>query len=82
MIPNDLPFLTERMKTEKVEKLVTNSHDKIEIRNKKFRASIKSWISFEKVHRVITFNQKAWLKSYIDLNTKQKKQKFIMINTF
>ena len=27
---NDLPFLPEKMKIEKVEKLVTNSHDKIE----------------------------------------------------
>ena len=26
--PNDLPFLPETMKTEKVEKLVTNLHDK------------------------------------------------------
>ena len=27
---NDLPFLPERMKIEKVEKLVTNLHDKTE----------------------------------------------------
>ena len=27
---NDLPFLLERIKTEKVEKLVTNLHDKTE----------------------------------------------------
>ena len=27
---NDLPFLSERMKTEKVEKLVSNLHDKTE----------------------------------------------------
>ena len=36
-VHNDLPFLTERMKTEKVEKLVVNFHDKteyvIQIRN-------------------------------------------------
>ena len=38
---NDLSFLPERMKIEKVEKLVTNLHEK-------FKASIKSWINFEK----------------------------------
>ena len=29
-LQNDLPFLTERMKIEKVERLVTNLHDKTE----------------------------------------------------
>ena len=31
---------------------------------------IKSWINTKKVHKVIHFNQKAWLKFYIDMNTK------------
>ena len=46
-IHNDLPFLLERMKTEEVEKLVTNLHDKTEyvihIRSLK-----QSRINFEK----------------------------------
>ena len=33
-----------------------------------FKASIKSWISFKKVHRVTKFDQKALLKPYTDMN--------------
>ena len=41
---SDLPFLSKRLKIEKVEKLVTNLHDKTEyvIHIKKFKTSIKS----------------------------------------
>ena len=28
----------------------------------KFEASTKSWISFEKFHKVIKFSKKAWLQ--------------------
>ena len=42
-------FLPERMKIEKVQKLVTNLNDKKECcSHKEFKASIKSRISFEK----------------------------------
>ena len=42
---NDLPFLPERMKMEKVEKLVAILHDKKEY---VIHISIKAWISIEK----------------------------------
>ena len=47
---NDLSFLSERMKIEKVEKLVTNSHTQKRIccTHTEFKTSIKSWISIEK----------------------------------
>ena len=37
------------------------------------KASIKSWIEIKKVHRIIEFNQKAWLKPCIDMNTELRK---------
>ena len=33
------------------------------------KTSIKSWIKVKKIHRIIEFNQEAWLKPYIDMNT-------------
>ena len=33
----------------------------------------KTGIILKKVHRVIQFNQKAWLKPYIDMNTELRK---------
>ena len=62
-LPNDLPFLPERIKIEKVEKLVINLHNKseyaIHIRNLK-QALYHGLM--EKVHRKVKFNQDAWLK--------------------
>ena len=43
---NDLPFLPERIKIKKVEKLVVNLHDKT---YNKFLKSNKSWISFQNI---------------------------------
>ena len=65
---NDFPFLPERMKLENVEKLVANLHDKTEyvvhIRNSK--QALNNGLILKTFHRVIKFNQKAWLKPYID----------------
>ena len=69
---NDLFSLPERAKIGKIEKVATNLHDKTEyvIHIKKFKASIKSRVSSQisYVHRVIKFNQNAWLKPHIDMN--------------
>ena len=42
--------------------------------HKKFKTSIKSWISFEKNHKVIKFNRNTWLKPYIKINTDLRKK--------
>ena len=76
-IHNDLPFLPERMRVEKVEKLVPNLHDETEqvihIRNLKQKINHRSVL--KKFHRVIIFNQSAWVKRYFDMNTDLKKKK-------
>ena len=41
--------------------------------HKTFKTSAKSWISIEK--RVNKFNQEAYFKSWIDINTELKKKK-------
>ena len=73
---NDLPFLPERMKIEKVEKLVTNLHGKTEyvIHIRSLKQALNHGLILKSVHRVIKFNQKGWLKPYIDMNTKLRQK--------
>ena len=82
---NDLPFLPERMKIKKVEKLVANLHDKIEyiIHIRNLKQALNHRLVLRKVHRVIKFNQNAWVKPYIDMNTGlTKNQKIILRKIF
>ena len=72
---SDLPFLPERMKINKCKKLVCNLYNK-----KKYVAHINTLkqalnhgLKFKKIHTVIEFNQEAWLKPYIDMNTELRK---------
>ena len=72
---SDLPFLSERMKVNKCNKLVCNLFNK-----KKYVAHINTLkqalnhgLKFKKIHRVIEFNKEAWLKPYIDMNTEIRK---------
>ena len=59
------------MNTEKVESLVANLHDKTKyvthIRN--LKQALNHELVLRKVHRVTKFNQNAWLKPYINMNT-------------
>ena len=71
ILHNDLPFLPERMKIEKVEKLVANLHDKAEyvIHITNLKQALNHGLFLKEVRRVIKFNQNTWLKQYIDMNT-------------
>ena len=68
----DLPFLPQRKNIETCNKLVCSIQYKenfvLHIR------ALKQALILKKVHRVIQFNQKAWLKPYIDMNTKLRKE--------
>ena len=61
---NDLPFLPERIKIEKLEKFVTNLHDKTEyvIHIRNLKQVLNRGLISKKIDTVIKFNQKDWLK--------------------
>ena len=72
---SDLPFLPERMEIDKCKKLVWSLRNK-----KKYVVHIRSLkqvldqgLKLKKVHRISEFNQEAWLKPYIDMNTELRK---------
>ena len=71
----ELPFLPERRKLEKVEKLVCSIEDKEKyvIHIRALKQALNNGLKLKEVHRVIKFQQKAWLKLYIDMNTKLRK---------
>ena len=68
----DLPFLPERNKIKKCKKLVCNIYDKENYvgHTRALIQALNHRLILKKVHRVIQFNQEAWLKQYIDMNTK------------
>ena len=72
----DLPFLPERKKLEKVEKLVCSIEDKEKyvIHISALKQALNNGLKLREVHRVIKFQQKAWLKLQIDMNTKLRKE--------
>ena len=68
--------MCEKMKINKVEKLVPNLYNKknyvIHIRT--LDQAPKHGLVLEKVHHVIEFDQSAWLKPYIDFTTELRKK--------
>ena len=75
MLHSDLPFLTDRMKVNKVKKLVSNVTDKenYSIHIVALKQTLNHGLKLIRVHSVISFRREAWLKPYIDLNTELRK---------
>ena len=72
---SNLPFLPKRMKIDKCKKLVCNLRNKkkyvVHIRS--LKQALNHGLKLKKIHRIIEFNQEAWLKPYIDINTELRK---------
>ena len=66
-----LPFLPKRMKINKCKKFVCNLRNKKKyvVHIKSLKQALSHGLKLKKVHRIIEFNQEAWLKPYFDMNT-------------
>ena len=69
---SDLPFLADRIEINKCIKLVCNFYDKKEhvVHIRALKQALNYGLILKKVHRVIEFNQEAWLKPYTEMNIK------------
>ena len=67
------------MKINKCNKLLCNLYDKnnyvVHIRS--LKRALDHETILKKVHKVNQFNQEAWIKEYIDMNTKLRTKGFI-----
>ena len=73
---SDLPFLPERMVINNTKKLVCNLYDKKNyvVHINVLKQALDHGLKLRKVHRVIEFDQEAWLKEHIDVNTELRKK--------
>ena len=72
---SDLPFLPKTIKIDKCKKLVCDLHNKKKyvVHMKSLKQALNHGLKLKRVHRIIEFNQKAWLKSYINMNAELRK---------
>ena len=72
---SDLPFLSERMEVNKCKKLVWNLFNKKKyvLHINALKQALNHGLKLKKTHRVIEFNQEAWLKPYINMNIELRK---------
>ena len=73
---SDLPFLSDRMKVNKVNKLVNYFYDKnnYAIHILTLKKAIAPGLILKEVHKVISFRHDAWLKPYIETSTELRAQ--------
>ena len=71
---SDLPFLSQRMIISKCDKLICHLYDKNNyvVNIKLLKQALNHGLILKKVHRVISFNQKAWMKDYIITNNEER----------
>jgi hypothetical protein len=69
---NDYPLAPERLPIGRVEKLVPNLFDKASyvVHHETLKLYESLGMEIIEIHKVLTFEESAWMKPYIDLNTK------------
>ena len=68
---NEYPLAPERLRVNKVDKLIPNLNNKEKhvIHHKNLKQYLDLGLKLTKIHGGVKFNEKAWLKDYIQLNT-------------
>ena len=70
---SDLPFLPERMKIDKCKLCNLHNKERYVVHIRSLKQALNHGLILKKVHRIIKFNQEAWLKTYIEMNTELRK---------
>ena len=73
---SDLPFLPQRMKINKCDKLIFDLFDKNNYvaHISLLKQALNHGLIFKKFRRVISFNQEAWMKNYINTSIEERKK--------
>ena len=68
---NEYPLAPERLRVNKVDKLIPNlnNKEKYVIHHKNLKQYLDLGLKLIKIHRRVKFNERTWLKDYIQLNT-------------
>ena len=68
---NEYPLAPERIEINKVEKLIPNLNEKKKyvLHHKNLKQYLDLGLKLTKIYRGISFDEKAWLKPYIEFNT-------------